>query len=341
MDTVAGIYVCENCSPQFRGTFFTLVILFLFAGHLTVFVLATYCSYSCIAITYAVLGFVTLLSTLLTVEPSQYFLMKGNAEKAVKSFSRLRDFSDPASAAEFEDIKKNIEEEKSRTFSLALYRSPEVLKSLRLLLVVMFLCVECGNPVMTAFVTKLFSNSNNGLSASQLSIIYGALQLICVGGTSTIMDRVNRRTLMLVCCCCITIIHATTAALYCVQSRYEIKHFNIILFVLLTTFSCMYAMFMFPLIGILRGELMPQSVKMVGGGLCTFMLSLGCFINTRTFLPIAEAFGMEINFVVFSICSLIMAVYVYFDLPETRGKTLVQIQNELKGIDRKLESSHL
>jgi len=338
MDTVAGIYVCENCSPQFRGTFFTLVILFLFAGHLTVFILANYCSYSFIAITYTVFGFVTLLSTLLTVEPTQYFLMKGNTEEAVKSFRRLRDLSDPASVTEFEAMKKNIEEEKPRTFSLALYRSPEVLKSLRLLLVVMFLCAECGYPVMIAFMTKLFSNSD-GLPAGQLSIDYGVLQLICVGATSTIMDKVNRRTLMLVCCSCMAIIHAATAALYCVQSAHEITYFNVILFVFLTIFSCLYAMFMFPLLGVLRGELMPQSVKMTGAGLCTFMLSLGSFVNTRTFLPIAEAFGMEFNFVIFSICSLIMAVYTYFESPETRGNTLVQIQKELKGIDAKLESS--
>lgn len=111
---------------------------------------------------------------------------------------------------------------------------------------------------------------------------------------------------------------------------------------MLTIFSCLYAMFMFALIGILRGELLPQSVKMLGAGLCTFVLSVGSFLNTRTFLPIAETFGMEFNFALFSVSALILAVYTYFDLPETRGKTLVEIQNELKGVkDDKLESSHL
>ena len=340
VNTVAGIYVCENCSPQFRGTFFTIAIIFLYAGHLTVFVLATYSSYSFIAITYTVFGFVTLLSTLLTVEPTQYSLMRGNKTRAVKSFRRLRDLTDPSSVREFDAMKKNIEEEKSRTFSLALYRSPEVLKSLRPLLVMMFLSSECGYPAMTAFVTKLFSNSDD-LSASQLSMVYGALQLICVGATSTIMDKFDRRTLMLVCCSCITIIHAAAATLCWFQSALGVTYFNIILFVFVTIFSCLYAMFMYPLIGILRGELMPQSVKITGAGLCIFMQSFGSFVNTRAFLPVVEAFGMEINFVIFSSSALIMVVYTYFDLPETRGKTLVQIQNELKGIDGRLESSRL
>ena len=42
---------------------------------------------------------------------------------------------------------------------------------------------------------------------------------------------------------------------------------------------------------------------------------------------------MYINFVLFAFVSLFMFFYVYYDLPETRGKTLTDIQRELKGVD--------
>ena len=127
LDAVSGIHVCENCSPEYRGTFYTIIIFFLFKGFFAVFVFASFCSYNSIAIVYAAFGFATLLSTLLLVEPPQYLLLKGNIERAENNFTALRNVHNPNTVKEFEAMKKNVEEEKLKTWfsHVSIQRSSE------------------------------------------------------------------------------------------------------------------------------------------------------------------------------------------------------------------------
>ena len=158
---VAPIYVCENCSPEFRGTFAAIVILFRHCGQTLVYVFATFFTYSSAAIVYIVLSFIALLSTLLLVEPPQSLLMKNNMVKAKENFTHLRDMTDAETIDEFEAMKENIQEEKRRTFSLALCRSKEVTRSMRIILIVFFFYTGSGWAVITSFMTKLFSSSKS------------------------------------------------------------------------------------------------------------------------------------------------------------------------------------
>ena len=125
---------------------------------------------------------------------------------------------------------------------------------------------------------------------------------------------------------------AGIAILYYMQSTKEIPNFQMLLFCMFSIFSCVFMGIVFPLVTLLQGELLPQSVKRAGTGLNMFTFSIVLFVNSRTFLPIAETFGMGANFIQFAIFNLIMIAYVYFDVPETRGRTLVEIQNELKSV---------
>ena len=328
----AGIYIGENCSPEYRGTFNGIVVAFFYAAEIIVFLLPMYLSYESVALVYAGCGFVSLLIMTMLVEPAQYLIMKGQMEKAKKNYDWLRDMQDPSTAKEFETVVKNIEEEKSRRFSvLTLYRSKEVYKSLRIILIITFLSMLTGFSAVNSFVTKALEETA-GQYADQLTVLFGVLQFISVCASSVIMDRFNRRTLMLMSCAFIISTHAVTATLYYVQPLYPVPYFDLILFSMLTVYSCVFGMFIFPLTAALRGELLPQSLKAIGSGSALFVSSVGGFVNARTFLPVQEACGNGTNFLIYFLVGVLMFVYVYYDLPETKGKTLVQIQNELKGI---------
>ena len=153
------------------------------------------------------------------------------------------------------------------------------------------------------------------------------------------MDKFNRRTLWIASSAFLTINHIGIVILYWLQNKYEIPGFYLILCVMLIWFSFVCAGLIFPLMGLLRGELFPQSAKMIGNGLSQCLISLICFITARVFLPVSEMCGIEINFLIYACFASLIVLYTFFDLPETRGKTLVEIQNELKGIkSSKIES---
>lgn len=333
-NAMASIYIGENCSPKVRGIFSGFCLAFFYFGEVMEFLLATFLSYDWLAIVNCIFGFIALLSTALLKEPAHYLIIEGNLAKAEQNYHWLHDLENPTTKQEFEDIKQYVREEKDRSFSWRMLCDREVYKSMRIILLIHFLSYFCGFTAINAFVTIALSGST-GLSSMHLTIFLGVVLLFTVSLSSSLcMDKFNRRTLFLFTSAFITIIHAATAALYIVNGVQRVPHFHWILFILLTTFMSMHGMFIFPVTAVLRGELLPQNVKAIGSSFANVSSSIGGFLAAKIFLPISDSFGMEYNFILFSIVSLIMYLYVYFDLPETRGKTLTNIQRELKGHDK-------
>lgn len=331
-ETTVSIYIGENCSPEIRGTFSALLLVFFYAGELIAFILTTYLPYDNVAIINGGLGLLTLVSTLLLREPAQFLVMKGHVEKAERNYTWLRgcegdDVKERKS--EFEDIRRNVVEEKSKTSHADVFRSSMVRKSFRIVVVIMFLMMFTGFPAVSSFVTMVFSESKDP-TPNEFTILHGLIQLVGCCISSCIIDKVNRRTLLLITCVLSAVTQSATAILYHIKRIWDIPYFDWLLFATLTTYSSLFGMFVFPLTGALRGELLPQSAKAVGGSVGVAMSSVSGFVVARIFLPIANQYGTEMNFVLYSVISLCLFIYVYFDLPETRGKSLIEIQKELK-----------
>jgi len=57
-----------------------------------------------------------------------------------------------------------------------------------------------------------------------------------------------------------------------------------------------------------------------------------CF---QFFPDMIEAFGEDVTFWIFTVISAAGVVFLYLSVPETKGKSLEEIQRELSGIDNK------
>ncbi|XKL60385.1 hypothetical protein PGB90_001401 [Kerria lacca] len=76
----------------------------------------------------------------------------------------------------------------------------------------------------------------------------------------------------------------------------------------------------------IRSELFAQNVKEIGSSICIMGQSLCAFVSSKIFLYVSDMYGVYMNFVIFHIVCIFGVIYVYFTLPETRGKTLAEIQ---------------
>lgn len=328
-ETAVNIYIGENSSPGVRGTFSGVLVTSVYGGELVAFILATYLSYNNIAIAHAVFGLVTLVSLILLREPAQFLIMKGKVKDAERNYYWLRGSRNGNARLELADIKQHVLEEKSKRLFKELFHCREAWKSLRVVISIIFLSFWTGISAITSFITMTFPESDH-LTSNQFTILFGVLQLISCCISSNIIDKFNRRPLLLVSCAVAAITQGATAALYYTHRSWHILYFDWLVFATLTTYCCVYGMFMYPLASAILGELLPQGVKAIGACMAVVVGSVASFTTTWLFLPIGERYGMETNFVLYFVVSLVMLVYVYFDLPETRGKSLVEIQRTLK-----------
>lgn len=77
------------------------------------------------------------------------------------------------------------------------------------------------------------------------------------------------------------------------------------------------------------GEMYPGNIKALGSTLTASTNWFIGFLVTRFFNDLVIAIGNSYTFWLFAIFCAIGAVFVFFLLPETKGKTVAEIQEEL------------
>ncbi|XP_065221968.1 facilitated trehalose transporter Tret1-like [Planococcus citri] len=326
-----SIYLAENSSPRIRPVCGSFIITVYFFGLIGEFFVATYLPYKTTLIINAVVSFLAFLSVFCMKESVQYTLMKGRESKAAKDFAWLRGISasNPEIELEFEKIKQNVSSENSLKSSLMkTISTPVNYRSLAIVVILYSLAGSVGYFPMMWYASMTFT-STNMLTSNEFTILFGIVQTIVVIPTSFVIGRINRRSLILTCFSLITLSHLATASLYYANQHItNIPHFPWLTFSTITFFASVYA-FMYPGIFLIRGELFPLSVKALGGCLSIMSYSATSFFTTKIFLFMSDKFGVEVNFVIFALLSSITIVFVYFFLPETKNKSLIQIQESL------------
>ncbi len=79
------------------------------------------------------------------------------------------------------------------------------------------------------------------------------------------------------------------------------------------------------------GEIFPADVKGFASSISGAFNWILAFIITKTFTNIRDAIGLGETFWLFSAFSVVGTVFVFFVVPETKGKSLSDIQKMLAG----------
>jgi hypothetical protein len=77
-------------------------------------------------------------------------------------------------------------------------------------------------------------------------------------------------------------------------------------------------------------ELFPQRVRGITAGLTVCIAYFFSFIAIKAYPSMLQVMGNELIFAFYGVVSLLGTMFVYFLLPETKGKTLQEIENLFK-----------
>jgi hypothetical protein len=227
---------------------------------------------------------------------------------------------------EIEKIKQNVLEEKAKKKSLsALLSAKGNLKSVLIVMGLYLLSTTTGVSAMTAYASMMFPPSDH-LTSNEYTILYGAAKLVAVIVSLFVIEKFNRRSLLIVSFLICSFCNGSAYVLYYFDERnHQITFFPWLIFGAITLYSSIFA-FVYPALYVIRGELLPFSVKTVGGSVAVIVQSSTSFAISKTFFPIEQYFGKETNFLIYFVMSLVTTIYIYFVLPETRGKALVDMR---------------
>jgi MFS family permease len=109
----------------------------------------------------------------------------------------------------------------------------------------------------------------------------------------------------------------------------NISGLPIVIFILLNVAA--YELTLAPVVWVILSEIFPNRVRGAAMSLSALVLWIGNFSLTFTFPAIKENIGWANNFWLYGVICLLGFVILYFILPETKNKSLEQIEKELVG----------
>jgi len=100
------------------------------------------------------------------------------------------------------------------------------------------------------------------------------------------------------------------------------------------TYIMMYSLGLSSLSFTLLSEIFPINVKALGSMIVLITNHLTAFVVVTSYLIIADIAGIHVPFWIFTACNFAGALFIFFYVPETKGKTFEQIQEKLQGLSK-------
>ncbi|KAJ7292316.1 hypothetical protein O6H91_03G121600 [Diphasiastrum complanatum] len=168
-----------------------------------------------------------------------------------------------------------------------------------------------------------FHSSSGSLGAT---VMVGIAKDVSIPVATIFLDRIGRRPLLLLSNIGVTVSLLTIATRFSVQAIYP----NSTLHGYLTIAACCSFMIFFsmgfgPIGALLPSEILPLRLRAQGMGLSTAFNRCLSGILSLSFLSIFKAFGAAGTFWLFAGMSSISIFFLYFFVPETKGRTLEEL----------------
>jgi sugar porter (SP) family MFS transporter len=260
-----------------------------------------------------------LLSALFVPESPRWQLLHGERARARATFARIGGASYAQAAVETVEATESELAAAPKGAYFGAFR--------RVLLVGVVLAVLqqwSGINVIFNYAEEIYRSAGYGVNDILFNIVVtGAVNLLFTFIALRTVDRWGRRPLMLAGCAAIAISHVLIGSAY----HFGLRGWPVLVFTLLTI-GC-YAMSLAPVTWVIISEIFPTQIRGAGVAISVSALWIACFLLTFTFPMLQQGLGAAGTFWVYALICAAGFFFVRARVPETKGKTLEQIEKEL------------
>ncbi|MFZ0592701.1 MAG: sugar porter family MFS transporter [Bryobacteraceae bacterium] len=255
-------------------------------------------------------------------ESPRWLVKSGIRERARSTLSRIGG-SAYANAA-LEDIQSTLASESRSQAALADLLRSGVLKALSIGVVLAVLQQWSGINVIFNYAEEIYRSAGYGVSDILFNIVItGAINMVFTLIALGFVDKLGRRPLMLLGCAGVGTCHLL------IGLAYRLGFGGLpVLILTLGAIGC-YAMSLAPVTWILISEIFPNRIRGLAISISVSALWIASFILTYSFPVINSAIGSAGVFWLYAGICFAGLIFIAVRVPETKGKTLEQIERDL------------
>lgn len=328
-----NIFLCEISDPKIRGVLMTMGAVSFSLGILIAHLLGVFISWKLLAALAAIFPLIGFIILLFCPESPAWLLKNGRLAESEKSFKWYRG-TETEAMAEYETMLKKQNCGDVDKFSWTTIKENALkasfIKPLVIIIISFFVMQFSGKNNLAFYSVSIMKNTvGEGINEYLATIVLDSVRVVMMIASCFIVQKVGRRPLMLVSgtgtAVCLL---AITSYLYMAASNQYIKSMGWIPLTLLIGYICFISIGLYHLPWCMKGELLPLSMRSFGSGIASFWNFVLFFVVVKTGPAMFQEFGDAGAFLFFGLVVFFGTIYFYFYLPETRNKTLQEIEDE-------------
>jgi MFS family permease len=327
------VLIGEVSEPQFRGMFSSVPFASYSFGILLVYALGSLLPWRYVAGLSTILPILSITIFFCLPESPVWLARNGKPERAREALLWLRGGNALQARHETEHLTERVDLEKKHAKTLTSNRQiffrPEVIKPFIIINLFNLMQILSGTYIIVFYAVDILGQINGhsvdhfmaavltaavrfafSLVASLLLVMIGRRALAMTSGLGTTISALCLGTYLYPRDNCVSVNSGGYFAALCV-----------LIYVATNTVGFMI------LPGVMLGELFPAKIRGLAGGLTFMIFNFALFAVAKAFPFVKNSVGVHGVFWIFGGSSLVASLFLYLMLPETKGKTLSQIED--------------
>ncbi|CAG9857158.1 unnamed protein product [Phyllotreta striolata] len=262
-------------------------------------------------------------------ETPMYLLTSKKDSECLKALQRLRGTKNVEE--EYLQMKRNVRQSDSKKCILDVFKTRASIRSFGYTMELLMTQTFSGIFVLGAFMGPIFDEAGAYLTGNAIGVLAGVVQIVFVVVASLFVERLGRKPLLFASMgCCVGCLAVLSVYFYLksLDSMWieRVKWLPVIIVIM---YYISYSVGVGPVPFALACELFSNELRAVGFSTALILSNAIIFVTLFAFPLISEAFGVHVNLVICCVLSVIVGFLIHRTVPETRGKSLNEIQKIL------------
>ncbi|XP_034477654.1 facilitated trehalose transporter Tret1-2 homolog [Drosophila innubila] len=325
------VYVGEAVHPLIRGTLGLMITLLCNFGVLVCFIFGSFTNWSQLAYISAALCLPFLILMLIVPESPRWHLTKGKIEQAEKALTWLR----RKNAKIDEELREmsqaqNNEPEESNGFKTMFQK--KYLRPVCIQLALMFIQNICGINAVMFYTVMIFNMSGSTVDSYLSTIIVGVVNFLATLIATIVIDHAGRKMLLYISTLtAIVTLFVLSVFFYCKSINWNTSNYGWLPLTSFVLYVLGFSLGLGPIPWLMIGEILPSRIRGQAASLVVAFSWICTFIVTKTFQDMIDLVGIHGAFGFFCFGSIVGLLFIILMVPETKNKSLEEIEAELTG----------
>ncbi|XP_038223365.1 facilitated trehalose transporter Tret1-like isoform X3 [Zerene cesonia] len=327
----APAYTSEIAQDSIRGTLGSYFQLMITVGILFAYAVGSYTSVFVFNILCTLIPIVFAVIFFFMPESPNFLVVKGKHDEAREALIRLRGRNYDVDS-ELNNLQTKAEDAKNNPVSfLSAITKKTALKAVLICYALMLFQQLSGINAVIFNTSKIFTSAGAAIEPAIATIIIGVIQVLATFVSSLVVDKLGRRILLLFSALVMCICSTALGVYFFLQDTHGsnssiVEAISWLPLLSLSLFIIAFSLGFGPIPWMMAGELCLIDIKaFVGSTAGTFNWLLS-FTVTSTFNSLNNAIGSGQVFWLFAGIMVIGFIFIFFVVPETKGKSVDEIQ---------------